>query len=127
MEIGAAFRFPFRSEKWFVNTLLVAVCLLIPVVGPLVLNGYMALLERRLVRDMNDVPPPFDFGEFMKHLERGVAPFVVGLLGGLAMVPVMLVGYVLIIVAMVAAQGNGAVAAVAMVGAFLVFFFGVIA
>src|SRR5256885_10721096 len=106
MRIIESLKYPFRSEQWFVNLLLTAVCFLIPVLGPLVIHGYSAYLERRLTRDVNDIPPKFDFSDFMKHLERGVAPFVVSLVGTLVLMPVMVVLYAVMMVAIIASHGH---------------------
>ncbi len=80
----------FRSPKWVSNLLLGAVCMLIPVVGPLVLIGWMV---GPLFRSRDKVEferfPDFDFSNFGKLLERGVWPFLVNLVAGIVMVPVI--------------------------------------
>ncbi len=67
-----------------------AVCMLIPIVGPLVLVGWMVGPMFRS-RDPVDFErfPDFDFSNFGKLLERGVWPFLVNLVAGIVMVPVM--------------------------------------
>ncbi len=80
----------FRSPKWVPNLLLGAVCMLIPIVGPLVLVGWMV---GPLFRSRDPVNfesfADFDFSNFGKLLERGVWPFLVNLVAGIVMVPVM--------------------------------------
>jgi hypothetical protein len=76
----------FKSPKWGTNLLLGAVTGLIPVIGPLVLNGW--LITVFWARGDDDAPermPTFDFQCFTKYLERGLWPFLVNLVAGLAM------------------------------------------
>jgi hypothetical protein len=84
-----ALGFPFRGEKRWANIALLAVCNLIPVIGPLVVAGYTAIAEKGLVRDIDAEPPVFNFSNFSKYLERGVAPFVVQLIVSFIMVPII--------------------------------------
>jgi hypothetical protein len=84
LNLGAAFSFPFSRQAWgdkaFVNLLLIAVCFLIPIVGPMVAIGYGVLVEKAMIQDPLGPAPPFDFSKFTDHLRRGIAPFVAGLL-----------------------------------------------
>jgi len=65
---------------------------LIPVVGPMVLSGWLVSLFWAR-RDSDDPArfPAFDFQFFVKYLERGLWPFLVSLVAGLALTPVLLV------------------------------------
>lgn len=80
----------FRSPKWLPNMLLGAVCMLIPIIGPLVLVGWMVgpLFGSRDPVNY-DRFPDFDFSNFGKMLERGVWPFLVNLVAGIIMVPLI--------------------------------------
>ncbi len=84
LDIGAALRFPLDKRAWgekaLVNLLLVAVCFLIPIIGPIVAMGYGVLVEKAMIQDPQGPSPLFDFGKFGEHLTRGVKPFVVGLM-----------------------------------------------
>jgi MFS family permease len=67
----------FKSPKWMMNLLLGGVCVLIPVIGPLVIKGWLvggfwAGEEKR-----PESFPDFDFNHFTKYLERGLWPFLV--------------------------------------------------
>ncbi len=88
MNYSAAIFDFFKSPKWLPNLLLGALCLLIPVVGPIVLIGWhsAALFGKRAPVDF-DRYPPFDFNDFGKHLNRGLWPFVVNLVASMVMVP----------------------------------------
>ena len=45
MQYGLAFRYVISQPGGFVQLLLMSVCQLIPAVGPIVLNGYLAILS----------------------------------------------------------------------------------
>lgn len=82
----------FKSPKWLPNLLLGAVTLLIPMVGPLVLGGWhVTVFWARGNRDDPAGLPPYDFQYFGKYLERGLWPFLVGLVASLIFVPVILI------------------------------------
>jgi hypothetical protein len=69
-----------------------AVATLIPVVGPVVLTGWLATIF--WARGDRDAPadfPPFDFQYFGKYLERGLWPFLVSLVASLVLVPVTMI------------------------------------
>jgi hypothetical protein len=83
----------FKSPKWMMNLLLGGVCILIPIIGPMVVVGW--LITGFWVRqDENfETFPEFDFSNFGKYLERGLWPFLVAFVASMAvsivMVPVV--------------------------------------
>ena len=94
----------FKSPNWLMNLLLAGICLLLPIVGPMVvlgwlITGFWARQEEGFVTF-----PDFDFSHFGKYLERGLWPFLVFLVVMIAfsivmvpsawvlMIPAMLVG-----------------------------------
>lgn len=82
----------FKSPKWGMNLLLGIVAMIIPVVGPLVLAGWLITGFWARKDDENPATfPDFNFEQFMKYLERGVWPFVVNLVCSFVMVPVAMV------------------------------------
>ncbi len=89
MNYSAAITDFFRNPKWLPNLLLGALCILIPIVGPMVLVGWhaSALFGKREPVDF-DRYPPFDFSDFGKHLNRGLWPVVVNMVVSMVMVPV---------------------------------------
>jgi hypothetical protein len=67
----------FKSPKWMMNLLLGGVCGLIPIVGPMVILGWL-ITGFWARRDENfETFPDFDFSHFSKYLERGLWPFLV--------------------------------------------------
>ena len=91
---GAFFHARQRKEKsvvlhWKNNLLLGAVCILIPMIGPLLLTGWhTTCLWARGSDDDPVTAPPFDFQYFTKYLEFGVWPFLVNLTASLLFIPV---------------------------------------
>jgi len=82
----------FESPKWGMNILLGSVASLIPLVGPIVLSGW--LVSVFWARRESEAParfPAFEFEHFAKYLERGLWPFLVNLAASAALVPVMLI------------------------------------
>jgi hypothetical protein len=79
----------FQSPKWLTNLLLSGLCSLIPVVGPMVLLGW--LLGGFWGRDTYQAAafPDFDFGKFVDYLTRGLWPMLVALVAGVVIAPVM--------------------------------------
>jgi hypothetical protein len=82
MHYFEAYRFYFDSPKWWLNLLLGAVCILVPVVGPMVLMGWAFYLLERSPRRW-DPDSDFDVNKLGKYLLRGVWPFLVQLVVGL--------------------------------------------
>jgi len=78
----------FKSPAWVKNCLLGGVCVLIPVIGQLVLSGW--LITGLWARGNDDNPatfPRFEFENFGKYLERGLWPFLVSLVASFLLVP----------------------------------------
>ncbi len=71
------------------NLLFGGVCMLIPIIGPIVLLGW--LITGFWARQENDFEtfPEFDFSNFTKYLERGLWPLLVVLVVSFVMVPLI--------------------------------------
>jgi len=94
----------FKSPKWMMNLLLGGVCVLIPVVGPMVVVGWLITGFWARQDERFETFPEFDFSHFGKYLERGLWPFLVTFVAGVGvsivlmplfwilMIPVMLAG-----------------------------------
>src|SRR5947209_3942067 len=90
MRYWAAYRFLWTSPSGWKNLLQASVCMLIPVIGPLVLVGYLhdVLLARLDTLDDDRLGyPDFDFSRLVDYLTRGVWPFLVSLVAGLVFIP----------------------------------------
>ena len=104
MNYGASVSDFFKSPKWMMNLLLGGVCLLIPVVGPMVVFGWLITGFWARQDENFETFPEFDFAHFGKYLERGVWPFLVAIVASMAvsvvmvplawilMIPTMLIG-----------------------------------
>ncbi len=99
----------FKSPKWLPNMMLGAVTLLIPLVGPIVLSGWhVSVFWARGRREDPAGIPPYDFQNFGKYLERGVWPFLVGMVASLVLVPViMCLGLPLFLITGIMDAGHG--------------------
>lgn len=67
----------FKSPKWMMNTLLAGVCVFIPLVGQIVIKGWMITGFWGRDDERPETFPDFDFNNFGKYLERGLWPFLV--------------------------------------------------
>jgi hypothetical protein len=76
----------FESPNWKTNVLMGLVFMLIPIVGPLALGGWMCECHQRHIRRHPDPFPKIDFGDFGDYIKRGLAPFLVGLIVSLPLI-----------------------------------------
>ena len=67
------------------NTLLAGICVFIPLVGPIVIKGWLITGFWGREDNRPEAFPDFDFNNFGKYLERGLWPFLVSLVSGLVM------------------------------------------
>ncbi len=84
-----AINFVFENPKWMQNVLLSTVCMLIPIVGAIVVYGYHVEVIECLHRDRGRRYPNFDFDRFSEYLSRGVWVFLIYLIFGCILAPVM--------------------------------------
>src|SRR5262249_37943263 len=108
MQYLRSYLFIFDSPKWALNLLLGGVCLFIPAIGGLVVQGYCFEVIEALHRRRRDTDyPDFTFEKFVPYLVRGVWPFLVSLV---IMVPLgflFFIGFFGIGVASAAVTGGG--------------------
>lgn len=94
LEYLEAVRFIWTNPNWVVNLLLSSLCLfaasVIPILPQLVLMGYQCEVLEGLVLRPRGMYPDFKMDRLADYLVRGLWPFVVALLLGLAIVPIML-------------------------------------
>lgn len=75
----------FKSPKWMMNLLFGGICILIPIIGPIVLMGWLITGFWARKEENPETFPDFDFGNFSKYLERGLWPFLVTLAASFAL------------------------------------------
>jgi hypothetical protein len=125
MNYFGAFEMIHRNPDWFVNALLMFVCAIIPVIGGIVLNGYVYETIEVLHRTNGTYYPKFDFNRFVEYLLRGVGPFLVGLIFGTIVAFLVILGYVLIFASIFAAgaagEGNKEIAGIGILAGFAVY------
>src|SRR6476646_4666648 len=73
----------FKPPKWMMNTLLAGICVFIPLIGPIIIKGWMITGFWGRDDERPETFPDFDFNNFGKYLERGLWPFLVSLVSGL--------------------------------------------
>jgi len=82
----------FKAPKWGTNMLLGAVCILIPIIGQVILAGWV--ITQLWGRGDDEHPsnyPPFDFQNFTKYLTRGLWPFLVQMACSFVIMPVIMI------------------------------------
>jgi Protein of unknown function (DUF4013) len=99
----------FKSPKWMMNTLLAGVCLFIPIVGQIVVKGWLLTGFWGRDDEQPETFPDFDFNNFAKYLERGLWPFLVNLVSALVLTAVLcvLIVPVMMIVTMTIPNDHG--------------------
>jgi small-conductance mechanosensitive channel len=80
----------FGDENVKTNVLLGIVFMLIPIVGPMALSGWMCEVHQRLLRRHPNPMPKIDFNDFGEYIKRGIPVFLTSLL---VTVPVLFVVY----------------------------------
>lgn len=78
------------KPNWLTNCLSLGVCQLIPVVGPLVGIGYQYEVSEAVFRSPGKPIPDFVWNRFADYLVRGLWPFLVQLILGVVMMPVIM-------------------------------------
>lgn len=104
-----SFQFISENPKWLQNVLFVAVCAMLPVIGPLLIMGYQfEMAESLLHGTKRGGYVDFDFDRFTKYLVRGLWPFLVSLIVGMVMVIPMIMMWMAMVMLMVLAEKSGA-------------------
>ncbi len=65
-----------NNPGWFGNAFLAGIAGIIPIVGVIVLYGYLFEVVRRINRKGDDSYPSFEFGRFSDYLKLGIWPFL---------------------------------------------------
>ena len=84
MQYMRSVQFIMDRANWLTNILLGGVCLIIPIIGPIAMHGYMFEVIDALHNDPEHKEyPDFDFNRFMDYLTRGIWSFLMSLVIGL--------------------------------------------
>lgn len=113
----------FKPQKWGMNMLLGAVCILIPMIGPIILNGWA--ITQLWSRGDDENPseyPPFDFQYFSKYLTRGLWPFLVQMVASLIIVPIIMILFVFMMIAAPAMQNHEVIAVLMIILGIIAYF-----
>jgi hypothetical protein len=114
-----AWTYVFESPQWAMNLLFAVVSMFIPVIGPIIMNGYQFEIVEALHRRQSQTYPDFDFSRFADYLVRGVWVFLATLAISVIFMPVFLVLYFVgfgALFAAAAASGEEAAGAVFAIG-----------
>ena len=133
MQYLYTFQFITESPGWMTNVLVCGLAMFVPVVGPLVVVGWLFTVVEYLHRRAGPAYPDFDFDKLGEYLGRGVWPFIVQLIVQAVMMPVMMVLIYAPMIcagimgaAMEEAGGDGAVIGLCMATGMFLMFGGVI-
>ena len=101
MDFGKAFTFVFEDDEWITKLLIGGIIMLIPIIGMLVVLGWMLEIGRRVAAGESSVLP--DWSDFGAYLVRGFKASVVALVYAL---PIIILELCPVTLAMLAG-GNG--------------------
>jgi len=94
-----ALRYQLDDPSWVTTLFFVTLGIIVPLIGPIVVQGYQGTVIEALARGgINAPPPPFDFAKLADYLLRGLRMFVVSLLVSLILLPVFWLGSVVVLV-----------------------------
>jgi hypothetical protein len=88
-----AYKFLFESPNWLMNLLASSICQLVPIVGQMVFFGYAYEIVEALHRQKDARYPDFDTNRLLDYLKRGVWPFIVRLIVGVLLAPIIMLFY----------------------------------
>ena len=120
MNYMKTFQYVFDSPKWMGNLLAAIICILVPVVGPIVLLGYGFVIIEALHRRKDSLYPDFDTDQLSDYLTRGLWPWIVAVIARLPLIFLAVLLYVFMFAGMIFASENGGVLVVLLL--FCVFF-----
>ena len=112
MKIGSAIAFPFRGPNAWVNIGCLLLCMLIPIVGPMVATGFLVRVEKLLIENIQSDVPRFNFNRFSDYLQKGLWPFLASLVMSLILMPVFALLGVGVVLAVIALQKQTALMAI---------------
>src|SRR5688572_24345191 len=91
LEYFRAYSYIFDNPEWTMVLLWGALMAIVPVVGPLVLLGYMFVVMDGLLASGGARFPVLDLNRFVDYLVRGLWPFLASLVVSLVLLPLFFV------------------------------------
>lgn len=79
----------FKSPRWIMNMILGGLCVLLPIIGPMVVLGWLITGFWARQDENFETFPAFDFSHLDKYLKRGLWPFLVTFVASMVMVPLI--------------------------------------
>ena len=89
-----SYQFIFVSPQWLSNLGYSILCMLVPVVGPIVLVGYHFELIEAMLRDGEENYPDFDTNRLMPYLTRGAWPFIIRMFAVIPLAVLIMAAYI---------------------------------
>jgi MFS family permease len=112
--------FIFENEKWWLNFLVIPLCLLVPIIGPIVVMGYLALMIEKFHQSKDDKQyDVFDLDKLGDYVKRGIWPFLGAFVLGIIITPIILLVYFVGLGTCMAAAHNEAESLVPVIIVFL--------
>jgi hypothetical protein len=109
IEYMRSYNYIFENPNWVMNVLWGFLCILstavIPILGQLVLIGYQYEVVEALFLARGARYPDFDINRFADYLGRSIWPFLVNLIVGLVLAPVVVILALLLVGLTLAASG----------------------
>ncbi|HEX5102965.1 MAG TPA: DUF4013 domain-containing protein [Pirellulaceae bacterium] len=107
LEYLRAYNYIFENPEWTTVLLWGALMALLPVVGPLVLLGYIFVVIDALLESKGTRYPVLDLNRFVDYLVRGLWPFLASLVVAVLLIPIYFVAWLVIMVGMMIAHQAG--------------------
>lgn len=97
MDYRGGLKAMYNNPNWLMQTSLIGVCSVIPVVGSIAAMGYAYECAAYLHLTNREGYPDFNFGRFGAYLARGIGPFLISLVFMVVLVPLFIVEYITLI------------------------------
>jgi hypothetical protein len=120
VNLSQALQYPFASSNWLATMLIGGFLILIPLLGLIVVNGYMVEIIRRVANDDYDVLPGWD--DFGTKLKDGLLIWILLIIW--AFLPVLVLSAPGYLILAMGEDVGGVVASIgALLGVFITYFF----
>ena len=109
MKLMRSVKFSFENPRWWFASLMVMLASYVPILGHIVLMGYLSKILGKFVKTKNDSYEDFDFNKLGEYFKCGVYPFCTQMIFSLCfmMVLFLLIAVFVVIGLLVAASVEG--------------------